>query len=79
MKPRFNHATHTLYLHESGKKQNPVIIFLHGEEMKNFFRDMRMVSPASFRRAFCLANDMTLPEGMGKVMTPTLFCRREGS
>ena len=205
MKPRFNHATHTLYLHESGKKQNPVIIFLHGvgasglmweshmralsnyyciapdmpghgksvdvewsalsemteyvydliqklpqhkahvvglslggsitisllskhsdvidhaivdgagiipikgvtaiklgvraispfihnslvikavasgvgiqkDDLKNFTRDMKMVSPVSFRRAFCQANDMTLPEGMDKVMTPTLFVAGE--
>ncbi len=47
------------------------------EEMKNFFRDMKIVSPASFRRAFCQANDMTLPENMDKVMTPTLFVAGE--
>ena len=43
------------------------------EDMKNFSRDMKMVSPASFRRAFCQANDMTLPQGMDSVKTPTLF------
>lgn len=205
MKPGFNHVTHTLHLHESGKKQNPVIIFLHGvgasglmweshmralsnyyciapdmpghgksldvewstigemteyiynliqnlpqhkahvaglslggsitinllgrhsdvidhaivdgagiipikgvtpiklgvriispfihnnlvikavasgvgiqkNDLKNFTRDMKMVSPASFRRAFCQANDMTLPAGMDKVTTPTLLVAGE--
>ena len=43
------------------------------EAMKNFSRDMKMASPASFRRAFCQPNDMTLPPGMDKVTTPTLF------
>lgn len=43
------------------------------EDMKNFTRDMKMVSPASFRRAFGQANDMTLPLGMDRVTTPTLF------
>jgi len=42
-------------------------------DMKNFSRDMKMVSPASFRRAFCQANEMTLPPAMDKVTTPTLF------
>lgn len=46
-------------------------------DVLNFSRDMKMVSPKSFRRAFSQANDMTTPEGMDKVTTPTLFVSGE--
>ncbi|UCG82396.1 MAG: alpha/beta hydrolase [Dehalococcoidia bacterium] len=47
------------------------------EGFEGFMRDMKTVSPASFRRAFSQANEMTLPDGMDKVASRTLFVAGE--
>src|SRR4030042_1361867 len=55
MKPGFNHCAHSLYLHESGNKQNPAIVFLHGVGASSLMWEPHM---KALRDYCCMAPDM---------------------
>jgi len=55
MKPQFNHASHSLHLYETGHRNNPAIIFLHGVGSSGLMWEAHMKALQNY---YCIAPDL---------------------